>query len=60
MCSLSFRLSSSSITSVRICLATYGSLPYFVVMGDVRKSLGIGLCVYSSERLIVSPPPIPN
>ena len=48
MCSLSFRLSSSSVTSVSHLsskLVTCGSLPPSGVMDGVRKSLGIGLSV---------------
>ena len=63
MCSLSLRLSSSSVTSVSHLSSksvAYGSLPSSGVMDGERKSLGIGLYGYSFGRLVVSPLPIPS
>ena len=63
ICSLSFHLSSSSVTSVLHLsskLVTYGSLTSSGVMDGVRKSLRVGLYVCYFGRLVVSPLPIPS
>ena len=61
LCSLSFPLSSSSVTSVLHMSSNVRISPIFwcnIWCGE--KKLGIGLYDYSSGRLVVSPSPIPS